>query len=169
VHRYSFSRQGWALLRIGTNRERQPDLQQAKLLTDDNASPDPEVGPVIRRSDLLIRESEGETLLYDPASGRAHWLNATAAVIWELIDGVASRADLVEIVGDIFALEPGEAQAGVDTVVDEFLAQGLLGQNRESPLTVGGASDEPGTPEASVAPPQPVATGPVFLGVPPNL
>lgn len=118
---------------------------------------------MVRRPDLLIRDSEGETLLYDPASGRAHWLNATAAVIWKLIDGVASKRDLVETVGDLFALEPGEAQAGVNAVVDELAAQGLLGEAREPPPSVD-ARHQPAPQEPEVA-----TTRPRFLGVPPNL
>ena len=152
------------MLRSGSHWERQPDLQQAKLLTDDAANAELGVGPVIRRPDLLIRESGGEKLLYDPASGRAHWLNATAAVIWELIDGVASRVDLAASVADLFAVEPGEARAGVDVVVGELELQGLLGDARElAPDRRAAGTDHTGAVTDALV------TEPRFLRVPPNL
>ena len=151
------------MLRGRTNRRRQPGLQQARLLKDDTFFPDPEIGPVIRRPDLLIRDSEGETLLYDPVSGRAHWLNATAAVIWDLIDGVATKADLAGTVVDLFSLESEEAAAGVNAVVDDLAAEGLLGEAR-GPQPSGGAGHELVTQGPEVGP-----SGPRFLGVPPNL
>ena len=117
---------------------------------------------MIRRPDLLIRESAGETFLYDRASGRAHWLNSTASVIWDLIDDAASKADLARSVAALFALEPDEARSGVDAVVDELAAQGLLGEAREPLSPPGGAG--PGANESDVA-----LEGPRFLGVPPNL
>lgn len=141
------------MLRSGPHGHRQPDLQQAKLLIDDAAN-----------ADLLIRESDGEKLLYDPVSGRAHWLNATATVIWELIDGVASRADLAASVADLFAVEPGEARAGVDVVVGELELQGLLGDAGE----VGLPNRVPGSDRTTPAT-DAVVTEPRFLRVPPNL
>jgi len=129
-------------------------------LLGDSASSDSKIGPVVRRPDLLTWESEQERLLYDPASGRAHWLNATAAVIWELADGVVSAGQLAEMVGETFGVGSDEARAGVEAVVNDLSAQGLLGDAREPPILGSQIPYDLSTSE--------VPFGPRFLGVPPN-
>ena len=55
--------------------------------------------PSARRTDLVIQEADGETLVYDLQSHKAHCLNHTAAVVWKQCDGkrtieeVAKRAE----------------------------------------------------------------------------
>jgi hypothetical protein len=64
------------------------------------------------------------------------------------------------MVGEIFGLGPGEARAGVEAVVNDLSAQGLLGEARERSITGNQIPSDLSTSEASV--------GPRFLGVPPN-
>lgn len=56
--------------------------------------------PTARKDELVIEEVEGETLVYDLKSHKAHCLNRTAALVWKQCDGkltaqeVASRLEL---------------------------------------------------------------------------
>jgi Coenzyme PQQ synthesis protein D (PqqD) len=50
--------------------------------------------PRARRSDLVVRELEGELLVYDLASHRAHRLNPTAALVFQGCDGRTALPDL---------------------------------------------------------------------------
>lgn len=43
--------------------------------------------PAARRADLVIQEADGETLIYDLKSHKAHCLNPTAALVWKHCDG----------------------------------------------------------------------------------
>ena len=43
--------------------------------------------PRARTSDLVIRELDDETLVYDTERDKAHCLNRTAALVWEQCDG----------------------------------------------------------------------------------
>ena len=43
--------------------------------------------PRARTDNLVIRELDDETLVYDTARDEAHCLNRTAALVWKLCDG----------------------------------------------------------------------------------
>ncbi|MGH8923029.1 MAG: PqqD family protein [Acidimicrobiia bacterium] len=103
-----------------------------------------------RRPDLDHWEVDGESLLYDPATGRAHWLNGTATSVWELIDGSTSLEEIARLVSAAYDIELDQARLGVDTVVAGLEAQKLLGPPRQPAVL-------------SEAPPCPR-----FLAVPPN-
>lgn len=47
-----------------------------------------------RRADLVAVELDGETVLYDPATGGMHRLNVVATVLWRCFDGTATLAEL---------------------------------------------------------------------------
>ncbi|HEX8746506.1 MAG TPA: PqqD family protein [Pyrinomonadaceae bacterium] len=43
--------------------------------------------PAARKDELIVQEVEGETLVYDLKSHKAHCLNRTAALVWKHCDG----------------------------------------------------------------------------------
>lgn len=49
--------------------------------------------PHARRSGLIVKEAEGEVLIYDLDRNQAHCLNETAAKVWNHCDGVTSVTD----------------------------------------------------------------------------
>lgn len=53
--------------------------------------------PRARRDGLVVREVEGELLIYDLARDRAHCLNAASALVWKSCDGSNGAAELAEI------------------------------------------------------------------------
>lgn len=52
--------------------------------------------PAARRDELVIQEVDGETLVYDLKSHKAHCLNQTSALVWKYCDG-ARTADEVAL------------------------------------------------------------------------
>ena len=53
--------------------------------------------PQTRRSGLLVRELPDELLVYDQERHRAHCLNRTAAVVFQLADGTRTLSDLAAL------------------------------------------------------------------------
>src|SRR5947207_11051235 len=53
--------------------------------------------PNARRERLIIEELEGETLVYDLDSHKAHSLNASAALVWRHCDGRTTVSDIARI------------------------------------------------------------------------
>ena len=45
------------------------------------------VSPVARTESLIVKEADGETLVYDLTTDKAHCLNHTAASVWKNCDG----------------------------------------------------------------------------------
>ncbi|HKS27445.1 MAG TPA: PqqD family protein [Pyrinomonadaceae bacterium] len=50
--------------------------------------------PAARRDELVIQEVEGETLVYDLKSHKAHCLNETAAMVWKHCDGERTASEV---------------------------------------------------------------------------
>jgi pyrroloquinoline quinone biosynthesis protein D len=79
-----------------------------------------------RRPEIRIETVDDELVLYDATSGRAAYLNDTAAVVWKLCDGERS----VEEIGVLLAREidgKGRPVAGdVEETIGEFVKAGLV-------------------------------------------
>jgi hypothetical protein len=52
--------------------------------------------PRARKKDLVIRELDDETLVYDTERDEAHCLNQTAALVWKQCDGKTTAREAVE-------------------------------------------------------------------------
>lgn len=52
--------------------------------------------PTARRTDLVERELDGELLIYDMLTAKAHCLNQTSALVYRLCDGNRSVSDIKE-------------------------------------------------------------------------
>lgn len=50
--------------------------------------------PEARREGIISKEADGELLIYDTHSDRAHCLNGSAAEIWRLCDGATNPAEI---------------------------------------------------------------------------
>lgn len=67
-----------------------------------------------------------QVLLLDRVGQRAHLLNASAAWVWDLIDGARSAADIAAIIAAETGLDPADIGVDVGTAVERFAASGLL-------------------------------------------
>jgi hypothetical protein len=50
--------------------------------------------PQTRQEGLIVRELDGEILIYDSKNNRAHCLNQTAALVWKQCDGRKTAIDI---------------------------------------------------------------------------
>jgi hypothetical protein len=68
-----------------------------------------EFRPEQRDRALKVEEFQGEVLVYDLESHRAHCLNGVAAQVWRLCDGTATVTDIARAVALARDAEPDEA------------------------------------------------------------
>lgn len=104
---------------------------------------EPTPAPPRRREDIEARElPDGSWLLFDPAAGASHAINASAGLIWSLSDGQHSAAAICDAVLAHYDADPATVRRDVAHLLAEFGRLGLLAE---------GAADEPrtsaGTPE----------------------
>jgi hypothetical protein len=55
------------------------------------------VSPVARTESLIVKEVDGETLVYDLKTDKAHCLNETAGRVWKKCDGHNNVSQIAEI------------------------------------------------------------------------
>jgi hypothetical protein len=61
---------------------------------------DKNLRPLARSEGLIVEELEGECLVYDTATDKAHCLNPSAATIWKHCDGMQTVGELETLVAD---------------------------------------------------------------------
>ena len=76
---------------------------------------------------LNARAAGEDTLLSDPGDGKVHFLNATAALVWQCCDGRTTLDDCVRRLRAAFAI-PLEADVAADVrdVLADLTQRGLL-------------------------------------------
>ena len=80
--------------------------------------------PQARRSGLIVKELDGETLIYDQERNTAHCLNLTAAKTWKYCDGETTMAEAsIALSRDLGTPVDEEL---VRYAVDQFLRDQLL-------------------------------------------
>jgi Coenzyme PQQ synthesis protein D (PqqD) len=78
-----------------------------------------------RANDLDIHEVPDGYIVYDNARDRVHYLNSTAAIIFELCGSKLDPDDVVRRVAKAFDLGPS-AHAEVRAALDLLLKEGLV-------------------------------------------
>lgn len=74
----------------------------AESLTPGAQIPTADLAAPRRRPGLQVREIDGETVILDPAQEAMHSLNATAAFIFEAVDGQRSTAEICTELAESF-------------------------------------------------------------------
>lgn len=90
-----------------------------------------------RRPDVWRVDLDGETVIYDAATGRVHVLNPVAGLLWECFDAPVGVDELVVELTECFRTDPSVLEADVRLLVGRLLAEGLLG---EAPITIARSS-----------------------------
>jgi len=92
--------------------------------------------PKARKENLIVKEVDGETLVYDLANDKAHCLNKTAAHIWSSCDGNRTVTELTAL------LAAGTKSTVPDEVVwlalDQLKKFDLLDESPEIPIQLAG-------------------------------
>ena len=79
-----------------------------------------------RRSDVSIREVDGDTIVLDRGAEQIHRLNATASFIWHRCDGQYTVRDIADDLAGSFDVGPTAAKEAVVTAVRQLDQLGLL-------------------------------------------
>ncbi len=79
----------------------------------------------VRTDGLEINEVADGLVVYQAAPERVHYLNNTAAVVFELCDGDHTTADIVDAVGELFSLNEAPT-AEVEACLVELRAKGVV-------------------------------------------
>jgi len=81
----------------------------------------------IARPDVALRRVGSEWVLYDPARGRAHVLNQSAAAVWAYCDGSRDPSEIAKAIAvEVPSTDQEAIGRDVEDVVRRFAAEGLL-------------------------------------------
>ncbi len=83
-------------------------------------------GRPLRREGVTLRRSGDEIILYDPAEDRVHFVNETAAAIWELCDGETEEDEMIVAICQLTGMLPDIVREDVDRLLAEFTVAGLI-------------------------------------------
>jgi hypothetical protein len=78
------------------------------------------------RADLEVVEIDGEGLVYDGPAGSVHYLNPTAAILFQLCDGKATVEENGEALAEAFGIPLEQATKHVEILVSGFYTAGML-------------------------------------------
>lgn len=98
-------------------------------MSDAPPGPDVEVGPELvarPRPGLATVEIEGEAVVYDAELETTHLLSPTGALVWGLLDGETSLAELSGELAEAFGAAPEEVLSDVITLAEDLHRRGLL-------------------------------------------
>lgn len=80
-----------------------------------------------RAEGLVLRQLGEEALLYNPATKKAHVLNKTSLLIWNLCTGETTLAAMEAAIKNEFTIEDDtNVAADIDEVVTAFSDEGLV-------------------------------------------
>jgi len=82
--------------------------------------------PPKRRSDLIERVIDGETVILDRTGGLVHRLNATASVVWSQLNGENPPEAIAAYVASQFDSVPDTVLADVEKTIRSLDELGLL-------------------------------------------
>jgi hypothetical protein len=80
---------------------------------------------LVRADGLDVNEVPDGYVIYQTAADRVHYLNKTAAIVFELCDGARGADDIVTRVSGMFELD-GTANAEIEACIQSLLKEGLV-------------------------------------------
>jgi len=79
-----------------------------------------------KRSGLQARRIDGETVILDSANERMHCLNATAAFIFEAVDGRRSVQQIWEELAESYQVSPQVAERDTLSLLEQLRDLGII-------------------------------------------
>lgn len=89
---------------------------------------------LVRNASVLWRELDDEAILLDPQAGCSYNLNPVGTLIWKLLDGQHSTADIVAAICEAYEVEPEQASQDVQQLLDNLLTNKLVNTFSPSPV-----------------------------------
>lgn len=81
-----------------------------------------------RKNGLIVKEIDGELVMYDEVNDKAHQLNQTASVVWKHCDGESTVSQIARKLG-----------AETDLAADDEIVQLAIAELRDAGLLEAGA------------------------------
>jgi hypothetical protein len=85
--------------------------------------------PSARREDVVVKELDGEVLVYDLRSNQAFCLNETSALVWEWCDGRRTVSEIADALGKKLKTPHGEELVWL--ALGQLIKESLLGDESE--------------------------------------
>jgi hypothetical protein len=79
-----------------------------------------------RRDDIGLQLIGGDSVLTDPARQLTHVINATAAWVWEQLDGQSTTDSIAHRLADRYGIPVERARQDVERITSSFERLGLL-------------------------------------------
>jgi len=89
---------------------------------------------LVRNPSVLWRELDGEAILLNPKEGCSYNLNPVGTLIWKLLDGQHTTADIITAICEAYEVEPGQAGQDVQVLLNDMLANKLVESSFPSPV-----------------------------------
>ncbi len=80
----------------------------------------------ISRTEFILRQTDGKTVLYRQSTDKTIYLNESAAAVWQLCDGKRTVQQLAGLLADAYPEMRAEVVAGVNQAVDDLYREGAL-------------------------------------------
>lgn len=80
---------------------------------------------LVRAEGLDVNEVPDGYVIYQTAADRVHYLNKTAAIVFELCDGERGGDDIAARIGEMFQLER-TADSEIEACIQSLLKEGLV-------------------------------------------
>ena len=81
----------------------------------------------VRAEGLDVNEVPDGYIIYQTAADRVHYLNNTAAIVFELCDGARGSEDIVSRVSKMFE---GASESEVEACIQNLLKEGLVQRSK---------------------------------------
>ena len=78
------------------------------------------------REDLLSEDLDGEVVVFDPAEGSLHHLNASASLVWSLCDGSLTLPDMCQVLAEATGADLADLQEQLGQLLGQLDGLGLL-------------------------------------------
>jgi hypothetical protein len=83
-------------------------------------------GKPARKSDVWMRQSDKENVVFDPETSSVHMLNTTAMAIWVLCDGDTDPEEMVDAICELSGLPREVVEEDVRGILVGFEDAGIL-------------------------------------------
>ncbi|MEW6077759.1 MAG: PqqD family peptide modification chaperone [Thermodesulfobacteriota bacterium] len=88
--------------------------------------------PLLANPDIVFREEDEGSFLFDPDSGELKCLNLMGAVIWKLLDGSHSPGAIISMISDRYPDIPSSnIQQQVQSFLQELINMGYAGSRAD--------------------------------------
>ena len=86
----------------------------------------PQNSPPKKCTGFLAEQMDGEIVLLHPARNIIIHTNETAALVWQMCDGINTMDQIVEVLGSAYPDDRGQIAKDVPEIIQKLREQGVL-------------------------------------------